>query len=141
MTPPKGPGEITIDDDVLARGTHWQSLTDDDSRWLSGTAFAVLTDRPDLAATALNQLSDQLMAVAENGRILEDEEDDVEPGDELYTPNYIHEAQPIAGGILLRLDTKGALYPDMARTMLRLMKEELARHPLNARFVNPDAYL
>jgi hypothetical protein len=109
------------------------------------TDFYLTGLRPQEIGEALHAISEKLMAVAEDGRILTDDEDEVlrtpdaEAWDVLYTPNYVSPVSLSAEGASLYLDTKGEVYGPMVRTMVALIVEELTARQVTARFaVRPD---
>ena len=62
----------------------------------------------------------------------------VEPGTEPYTPNYVGDVEIVPGGALVYVDSKGMLFPPMARTMMRLIIVELERTGTSARIAGLD---
>ncbi|MGW4896541.1 hypothetical protein ACWEQL_30445 [Kitasatospora sp. NPDC004240] len=115
------PGGITTDRDLLRiiGGENGGALTQDFS-------IAVRSDDHDLALAALTAAAEnRLWAVLEDGRELPPEEaEEIIDDTDLYSPNYvgIHPEVPEVW-----LDCKGMIFPHMARTVLRIVADELRK--------------
>lgn len=112
-----------------------------------GTHFYVAGPDPRQIGEALHAVCASFMAVAEDGRIVAEDEigpgilrtPDAEPWDVLYTPNYVFPVRLTADGAYVAVDTKGEVYGPMVRTMVALIVEELMARSLSARFAVPPA--
>ena len=112
-----------------------------------GVHFYVVGPDPRRIGEALNAARASFTAVAEDGRIVAEEEigpgilrtPDAEPWDIPYTPNYVFPVQSTADGAYVAVDTKGEVYGAMMRTMVALIVEELTARSLRARFAVPPA--
>jgi hypothetical protein len=132
---------VTIDDDVFGPGTDWRST--DEEFYDADASWLLLSADPQAAAAALHRVSDAFYSVCEDGRVLtaeqlEAETMGVEPGSEPYTPNYVGDVEVVSDGALVYVDTKGMLFPPMARTMMRLIIAELERTGTSARIARLD---
>ena len=131
MEPFDVPPTVTIRDDVFGGDTDWRTLSEYETE-LRGMGFAVLTPQSELAAEALRSVQRIFGLVAEDGRILT-EEQVMDAYEDLYTPNYVHDVEQLPGiGAAIVLDTKGVTFPDMGRTMLRLITEALVARGVRA---------
>lgn len=113
-----------------------------------GFSFCLSGPDLDAVAAAVDTAADQFSYVADDGTILTQQQvedgvprsPDVDPWDELYTPNWV-------GGVALEdhrahltLDTKGMVPGPMVRTMVALIVEELSRGAVQARFEKPPRW-
>ncbi|MFC8454107.1 hypothetical protein [Kitasatospora sp. NPDC057223] len=115
------PGGITIDPTAL-------EITggNDSDVQVQNWEIAVESDDPERAVVALTAAEPRLMCVFEDGRELspEDAEELMDEAMPPYNPNY---AAVDATVPRIWMDCKGGLYPHMARTMLRIVADELRK--------------
>jgi hypothetical protein len=113
------PGGITVDPGALRiHGGNGGVFT---QHW----EIAVRSDDPARAVEALNAAELRLTYVLENGRELSEEDDDYDTADfDFYSPNY---AAVDATVPRVWMDCKGGMFPHMARTVLRIVADELRR--------------
>ncbi|MFI5761956.1 tetratricopeptide repeat protein [Streptomyces sp. NPDC051563] len=114
------PGGITVDPGAFG------ILTGDGDPLVQNWEIAVESDEPAAAVTALTAAESRLVRVFEDGRELSPEEAE-ELWDEFcppYSPNFVAVDATVPR---LWMDCKDGIYPHMARTALRIVKEELRR--------------
>ena len=98
---PDGP-LVSVAPDVLGRGV---ALDGDDADDVVGAGtFTVIACEPGRATAVLASVSEQLMSVDENGKILAPGEP---PDDDVYTPNFVFDVKICPFGAEVALDTKG----------------------------------
>jgi hypothetical protein len=90
--------------------------------------FLVRSTDHQAAAAALHAAALRFIRVDEVGEELEDWSNT----GETYTPNYVSDVHMSSGGPWLSIDTKGIVYPQMLRTMIRVLVEELRRRDVDA---------
>jgi hypothetical protein len=101
-----------------------------DEGWEIEPTFLVAADDLDKAAAALQAAGHRFLAVNPEGQELPDWEE--ARGGDSGTPSNVSPVQRIADGVLLRVNTKGWLSAEMARSMLRILTEELDRRGTTA---------
>nr|BEK71528.1 hypothetical protein KPHV_87550 [Kitasatospora purpeofusca] len=112
------PGGITVDPGLLRI-----SGGDDGDPLVQHWEIAVRSAQHDTALTALTAARHRLWAVLEDGTELPpDEAEDLIDDTDLYSPNYVATKPDVPS---VWLDCKGAVLPLMARTVLRIVTEEL----------------
>lgn len=115
---PSTKSPITIDPDVF---TYQEDLG------YSKEVFVVVGAEDDqVVVTALTRAGGRFMLVDETG----EEHADSEGAEAalmagLYTPNYVSEPEITEVGVELYLDCKGSIEDPMARTLRRILREEL----------------
>lgn len=95
--------------------------------------FFVRSADHEAAAAALHAAALRFIMVDEVGEELEDWSNT----GETYTPNYVSDVYVSSGGPWLSIDTKGIVYPQMLRTMIRVLVEELQRRDVDAHVEAP----
>ncbi|MFD8784437.1 hypothetical protein [Kitasatospora sp. NPDC059599] len=127
------PGGISVDPDVLRIGTSRPG-----SAFHQDFTIAVGSDDPARAVAALTAAEPRLMCVFEDGSELSPEEaedvwDDDRPP---YSPSYVTVDTEVP---CVRMDCKGGVFPQMARTALRVVADELRKAGVQrARLFSPD---
>ena len=101
-----------------------------DEGWEIEPTFLVTSDDLDSAAAALQTAGHRFLTLTPEGQELSDW-DGARSGDN-GTPNGVSPVQQITDGVLIRVNTKGWLSADMARSMLRVLTEELDRRCVSA---------
>ena len=114
---------VRIADDVFGWGDEYDTYSNE--RILVRGAFP-----PDDGIDALLRAAARFMLVDETGVEHPPGAWDVVPhdedGDELYTPNYVSDPEPVPGGLRLYVDCKGVIDPRMRARFLQILREELA---------------
>ncbi len=91
---------------------------------------------PDRAGAALTAAARRLAHVTADGRELTEASDrSVAPHD--YRPNHVSEPEPAPGGPTLWCDCKDGIYPLMARTMIRILVEEIRATGVDGAEIRP----
>jgi hypothetical protein len=132
--PPPG-GRVRVDPATFA-------LVVDGFGYLSHQDFSVQVVAGDGAAAALAAAAARFMAVGADGAEYRTDEERwaAEAADSegrFYTPNFVSPVQPHPDGPWLWLDCKDATMPLMARTMLRILVQELHRAGVGDALVRP----
>lgn len=110
---------ITIDPDVF---TYQEDLG------YSKETFVVTGVEDDqVVVSALTQAGERFMLVDETGvEHADSSAAEAAFGSGLYTPNYVSDPEVTDAGVQLYLDCKGSIEDPMARTLRRILREELA---------------
>jgi hypothetical protein len=131
--PPQANGGIQVDPSTFA-------IRLDGDGFLLGQDFSaqVVSADPQRAITALAAASQRFMYVTGDGR--ESTPDDPAGGDwRNYTPNYVSDPQEHPDGPTIECDCKDGVMPLMARTMIRILVEELRTAGVDHAQIRPRA--
>jgi hypothetical protein len=131
--PPQANGGIQVDPSTFG-------IRLDGDGFLLGQDFSAQVVSPDSqrAITALAAASRRFMYVTGDGR--ESTPDDPAGGDwRNYTPNYVSDPQDHPDGPTIECDCKDGVMPLMARTMIRILVEELRTAGVDHAQIRPTA--
>jgi hypothetical protein len=122
----RGCAVIKVDSGVFAEG--------DDGVQSEEVIVVVDPSARDAAWQALSQAGDRFENVAEDGRELTGEEEDIEG---LFVPSYVGDTHFAPRGPLLYVDCKSSIPPAMRERMIAILVEELDLAGVSARIEVP----
>lgn len=132
--PGPGPnGAVHVDPEIFSGGGRPQRAKREQigGHWQTDPAFLVVTPDQERALLPLYRAGQRFYLVGESGR------EHAQPDVDEYTPNWVSDIYLTEEGLVLLVDTKGELSPEMGDTMLRILTEELVADAVPALITAP----